>query len=584
MLDVNARDGAGRTAKLSLGGREVASPGILWLEGKTPSGGPEWQPILSSAPSKEAFLVGTRRFTQVAPAGGAGQIVLQRQLVPTASVMEPDVRLETLADSVSVWGDAYALSKDPKRFAPAIAAARRKAGLSKLLYAPGLGAPHTLAVLAYAGIDLFDAIPLHYGAAQGHYLTSTGVGVAENMKHGECACPVCQLEPPASLTSEELLAHNQWAARAELGLVRNAIEQGRLRELAEQRCRAHPELTALLRRLDEQAAYFEERTPTQRTVQMWANTKESLRRAECVRFRDRVRDRYVPPTAPPVLLLLPCSARKPYSRSKTHRAVGDAVWAAGAAGLVHEVIVTSPLGLVPRELETVYPAAHYDVPVTGEWDEEEATMIRGLLTNHLAKRPYAKVISHLPRHTYDLVRDLLPAGTLVTCEGENAREPAALQRLELTLRELTKTLARANLERYLLERLRGLASVQFGPDVAEALTKGARALGKWPFAKIFADKEQLAMLPPERGLLSLTRAGAERVLALGKYTVEIENFPIKGSIFAVGVRDADPQIRVGDEVVVHHKGEFRGVGVARMSGPEMVELKRGEAVNVRHHG
>ncbi len=35
------------------------------------------------------------------------------------------------------------------------------------------------------------------------------------------------------------------------------------------------------------------------------------------------------------------------------------------AGRAHELIITSPLGLVPRELECIYPAGHYDLPVTG---------------------------------------------------------------------------------------------------------------------------------------------------------------------------------------------------------------------------
>ena len=46
---------------------------------------------------------------------------------------------------------------------------------------------------------------------------------------------------------------------------------------------------------------------------------------------------------------------------------------------VHQVMVTSPLGLVPRELEEQWPAAHYDVPVTGQWDDDELATIRRLV-------------------------------------------------------------------------------------------------------------------------------------------------------------------------------------------------------------
>jgi len=57
---------------------------------------------------------------------------------------------------------------------------------------------------------------------------------------------------------------------------------------------------------------------------------------------------------------------------------------------------------------------------------------------------------------------------------------------------------------------------------------------------------------------------------------------VKGSLFAVGVEDADPAIRAGEEVALVRDGAVVGVGVAMMGGREMVEMRRGEAVKVRH--
>ncbi len=584
MLEVMARDGAARATRLSLGPRRIETPGILWLAGQLPPGAPDWQPRLAQGEDANTAVIAVTRFTQTPPTPAQGQIVLARRLLPSASMTEPDVRLEAPHPDLAVWGDAYDLLQDPKRFVPALTRARAQSGHARALYAPGVARPHTLALLAYAGIDVMDATAAHYAAARGEYLTTAGPQDAARLKEGECACPTCGLESPATFTQDELAGHNQWALRAELGVVRNAIWQGQLRELVESRCRAHPECTGLLRRLDDAYDHFETRTAITRPVPLHASSKESLQRVECRRFRERVRDRYRPPTAPPVLLLLPCSHRKPYSKSRTHHAFNDAIWAAGAAGLVHEVILTSPLGLVPRELELTYPAAHYDVPVTGEWDEDEGAMIRGLLANLLTKRSYERVVSHLPRHTYELVRALLPPDTLVTCEGENATAPEALHRLELVLGKLGQEHRRADLARVHLERLRAIADYQFGPAAADALFHDAYATGKWPTGKLFAEGTgQLAMLPTERGLLSLTLAGGRRILGAGVHRVDIEDFPVQGSVFAVGVKAADPTIRPGDDVVVHHQGDLRAVGVARMSGPEMVECRRGEAVEVRHH-
>ena len=58
-----------------------------------------------------------------------------------------------------------------------------------------------------------------------------------------------------------------------------------------------------------------------------------------------------------------------------------------------------------------------------------------------------------------------------------------------------------------------------------------------------------------------------RILAEHNYhIVDIMDFELKGSLFAVGVKDADPSIRIGDEAVVVCNGEVKAVGVAMMSG------------------
>src|SRR5207247_5931433 len=109
--------------------------------------------------------------------------------------------------------------------------------------------------------------------------------------------------------------------------------------------------------------------------EMLAYASESLTRPEIVRFRRRIRERYAKPPSSRVLVLLPCSARKPYSRSRSHRRFRDAILASKDPSSVHEVIVTSPLGLIPRELERFYPARAYDIPVTGDWSRDEAAVV-----------------------------------------------------------------------------------------------------------------------------------------------------------------------------------------------------------------
>ena len=107
-------------------------------------------------------------------------------------------------------------------------------------------------------------------------------------------------------------------------------------------------------------------------------------------------------------------------------------------------------------------------------------------------------------------------------------------------------------------------------------------MGKFPYWKIIRGKTQLGMLTEERGMISMTLEGAQILADHNYHTVNIMEFELKGSLFAVGVKEADPDIRIGDEAVVVCNGGVKAVGVAMMSGREMKELSRGVAVRIRH--
>src|SRR5207247_461184 len=109
----------------------------------------------------------------------------------------------------------------------------------------------------------------------------------------------------------------------------------------------------------------------------------------------RIRERHRKPPSARVLLLLPCSARKPYSASRSHRRFRDAILATANPSVVHEVIVTSPLGLIPRELERFHPARDYDIPLTGDWSRDEAAIVIEDLSAFLAANRYDAVVAHL---------------------------------------------------------------------------------------------------------------------------------------------------------------------------------------------
>ena len=57
-------------------------------------------------------------------------------------------------------------------------------------------------------------------------------------------------------------------------------------------------------------------------------------------------------------------------------------------------MITSPLGLVPRELEDLWPAAHYDIPVTGDWDADELEMVNSMISDVCERVGYSEIINH----------------------------------------------------------------------------------------------------------------------------------------------------------------------------------------------
>jgi len=95
---------------------------------------------------------------------------------------------------------------------------------------------------------------------------------------------------------------------------------------------------------------------------------ELLNHPDVLNFYDELLQSYSPPTEKKIALFLPCSAKKPYSASKTHSKIKNIIQRLefNHQKSIHELIVSEPLGIVPREWEEKYPAAHYDM-VLDSW-------------------------------------------------------------------------------------------------------------------------------------------------------------------------------------------------------------------------
>jgi len=146
-----------------------------------------------------------------------------------------------------------------------------------------------------------------------------------------------------------------------------------------------------------------------------------------------------------------------------------------------------------------------------------------------------------------------------------------------------------------LKRVRSVADYQFGRGVGRRLfpdnveIQFSRATGRIRYVNL--NGERLATLRPTDGLLSLSIAAAERLVAdsgsLGCVVTirsDVSKFVAEGGdVFALHAVKVGESVHAKDEVIViDEAGRVVGVGRALLSCSEMLAFRVGVAVKVRH--
>ncbi len=575
-FEVHERDGAARVGELRLSSPRTTpalvddvleDAGSLWSADRELPDGDESH--LTVLPHR-AFPGGTPEEVRESFAVDAPDVDYPSVAVVSSETVDPQgTDAYALSDVQSVTGHGAALVE-------AVVDVREAIPADTALLFSGVATPRNVALLAYAGVDLFDATAAVVKGTEGRYLTTDEAYFLEDLAELPCSCPACR-KPREEFTREDCADHNRHALESELAIVRRRIRDGRLRDYLEGQARHDQWLTAAMRELDDQWGYLEERTPILRDARIDAATGDTLRRVEIQRFADRVTTRYRNRFDNP-LVLVPCSAAKPYSESQSHRQFHDAVqWRA------HLVSMTSPIGVVPQELETTYPAQHYDTVVTGRWTEDEKEFVAEVLQRYLERNEYPKIVAHVPDEGYRDIVERVEERLDLEITYTVADHPTDDESLANLAEALSGELKYSKRERE-HNTVRALADYLLGDGAGDDLFADIQTTSRYPKIQV-RDREdaQLATMVPQYGTLSFTLAGARRWLESDAPTkrVEIDGFVPHGSVLAPGVVDADEDIRVGDEVIVEGPRAF-AVGRAEMFGREMAESTRGVACEVRH--
>lgn len=280
-----------------------------------------------------------------------------------------------------------------------VMAAKRNLPVERPLHLFGAGHPFMFSLAVALGCDLFDSAAYALFARENRYMMENGTARLTELMYLPCACPVCVKNSPESLLEkpkmerQRLLAeHNLYVSFAELRRIKQAILEGRLWEYLEMRAHAHPSLLRGLKRFERYEDYLEVNNPATKNSGLFFFDSIGLVRPEVVRHRKRMEENYSPPAEAKVLLLLPQSEGKPFHKSREWCGVLSKLRQAlgGKSSVVHICFYAAPFGVVPVELDEVYPLSQHEVVIP--FDNEVITYVAEQITKYVLRTNYKQVV------------------------------------------------------------------------------------------------------------------------------------------------------------------------------------------------
>ena len=246
---------------------------------------------------------------------------------------------------------------------------RKGIPLERPLHLFGAGHPSMFALAVSLGCDLFDSAAYALYARESRYMTENGTWRLDQMDYFPCSCPQCTSQTPEGLRRKSakereifLAEHNLHVCLAELRRIKQAIRDGRLWEHTEMRLHAHPALLSALKHVRDSEDFLEKLSPTTKSSGFFYFNSVGLARPEIVRHRKRLTERYRRPKNGKVLFLVPQTRNKPFHKAPEFKKIRQLFKRLGyeLANQMHVCVYTAPFGVVPLELDEVYPLSQHE--------------------------------------------------------------------------------------------------------------------------------------------------------------------------------------------------------------------------------
>jgi 7-cyano-7-deazaguanine tRNA-ribosyltransferase len=431
----------------------------------------------------------------------------------------------------------------------------------------GAGHPMIFALCVAMGCDLFDSAAYILYAEDDRFLSTRGTFKLENLQEMPCSCEVCTRYTPDELRAmpkeqrRDLIAqHNLHVSFAELRLIRQAIHDGNLMELVEERCRAHPALLDAQRRLGHYSKDLEKYEPRSKKSAFFYTGSESLSRPEVMRHMQKLRE--MPKKRD--LVILP-STRKPYSKFLSGK-LGEFYIYGSEQELDLDntdfMVLDIPFGLIPLEIDEVYPLSQNDAPKARDVDSLEFI---GDFLNEFVEY-YEQVLIH----------------------------SRVIKDLDIGLYNKSISSDEIRYRKDDVRKVKAIADYQFGAGAGDALFVGniniekSKKTGK--IRHIYDGKVLIANMRASDSYLVPSKEGAKRLHNAMPYpknrvvvNKDSEPFALDGkSVFCKFVVECDDNIRANDEVlIVNEEDRLLAYGKALLGACEIEQFESGQAIKTR---
>ena len=261
---------------------------------------------------------------------------------------------------------------------------------SKPLHMFGLGLPNFFALAVACGADTFDSAAYILYAKDDRYFTYTGTKKIKDLIELPCHCPICikysasEIQIlPNDKRIEVIARHNLYHSFSEIRTIRQAIREGTLWDLVEQRVHAHPKYIKALRKSIEFPEHFNQLLNMNKIKGQKLLSPFSFYRPHLRYFREKIENFKILPLKT-ILLCIP-ELDLPSDKGESFDDWKKDIKSNQRFEKIQVVIISNSLSVIPIELAEIYPAGQREGFINIEHKKQEKSILLSTFRKFLSR-------------------------------------------------------------------------------------------------------------------------------------------------------------------------------------------------------